>query len=449
MELDSLLKIVRDNFQRYKVFNYSSENRVVIGLSGGADSMLLYYVLKKISKDFSLRIFPVYVNHLIRDISTEEADKLSRYLKENFNERLYVFSSNVPQIAKTRKTSIEEAGRWIRYRIINMVAEAKDASHIVLGHNLDDNVETVIFRICRGTGIEGLKAMTFLDGNVIRPLIDIRKKDIVKLVKSLKLFYIEDESNQSLNYTRNRIRHKILPELLKINEKALEHIKNLSQDAREFSIYIDKHISKIIEENLLYRDREIIILKIPHSFDDYVTKEYIKGIYKLFKGDSQKIKRLQVEQFLSLFKKSASFSVNFPDDIVIERGFDFLLIRKKNYKLTFNPKKVERNNILVDNLQGSLKIDGNLKELKAHNIFIRPFEDGDVYRGKKLKTFFLEKKIPKFLRKAIPLLAKEKEILYIPLFDSDNFTISIKGRDYKLNFEEGPLYSKINQIFKS
>ncbi len=448
MELDNLIKSIKKKFLQLKIFDSSSENKIVIGLSGGADSILLYYILEKLSKEFNLKIFPVHINHLIRDVSTVESEKLSRYIKNSFNQRLFVISANVLELAKTKKITIEEAGRLVRYFTLNNIAKAVEAKYIVLGHNLDDNAETVIFRICRGTGVYGLRAMDLLEGNLIRPLIDVGKNEILEIVKKIGLFYIEDESNLNLDYSRNLIRHKVIPQLTDINVKALRHICDLSKDAREISSFINKEVNRLIKSGVIYRDDEIVISKIFNQLDSYIFREYLKGLYGIFKGDTQKIKRCQLEQFLDLLKDKSSFSINFPHDIVFERGFDFLLIRKKNFKLTFIPQKIEGKEILIDSKIGTLKIDGNIKHLKE-DIIVRPFEDRDIYKGRKLKDFFIERRVPKFLRKFIPLIALEKSILFIPLFDSINYTLSVDGRTFKLNFKEKPLYSKIYKLFKS
>lgn len=445
MELDSLIENIKKNFLELNILSNKADVRIVVGLSGGADSILLYYVLKKISEDLSLDIIPVHINHLIRDSSNQESQKLFSYLKNNFHQRLYVLSVNVPKIAKKNKCSLEEAGRSVRYLLLKNIANIKKAQYIALGHNLDDNVETVIFRMCRGTGIDGLKVMTFVEGNIIRPLIDIRKEMIYEIVRKIGLIYIEDQTNVCLKFTRNRIRHKVLPELVKVNEKSLEHIGKLAKDARDLSNYIETQVKELIRKELVYKDKNIIIMKIPSNTNSYIFKEYIKGVFKLFKGDVQKVKREQIEKFLYLLNKRASFSINFPDDIVFEKGFDFMLIRRKGFKLSINLQKLNEKNLLIADEIGVLKVDKNLEE----EVIVRSFEDGDIYKGTKLKKIFQEKKVPKFLRKAIPIVLYENNIIYFPLLDSNSFILKLKDREYKLNFEEGPLYSKINQIFKS
>lgn len=444
MELDNILKDVKKKFITLPRNEEKEDIKIVLGLSGGADSILLYYVLKKLSYELHLEIIPIYINHLIRSSANEESWELSSYLKKNFNDKLYVFSVDVPKLAKIKKKSLEEMGRYIRYLILNHVLKIKDADYIALGHNLDDNVETFIFRICRGTGIEGLKSMIFHEGKLIRPLIEFRKAEILKIVKKIGLFYIDDLSNYDLDFTRNRIRHKILKELLKINEKAFEHIANFSKDARELTCYIQKQINELIAESILYKDENIIIAKIPKIEESYIFKEYLKALFRIYKGDSQKIKREQIEKFDKLCKQKASFSLNFPEDIVFEKGFEYILIRKKDFISFFKSQKIKDEYTLISKEIGVLKIDKKPLE----KLTLRSFQDGDIYRGRKLKEIFLERRIPRFVRALIPLVASGKNILYSPFFDSPSFTLYIENREYKINFEEGTLYSKIKQIFK-
>lgn len=450
MELNNLLKKIRDELSALNLFQDLYNGKIVIGLSGGADSILLYYCLWILSKELKLTLIPLYVNHLIRANSTKESYDLSRYLEDNFNQRLYVISCDVPSFSKRNKVSIEEGGRLVRQRVLREIAQKVGARYIALGHNLQDQIETIIYRLCRGSGLYGLKGMGFLDGSIIRPLLYVKGEEIRDIVKKLGLFYIEDETNKSLDYTRNRIRQNIIPELIKINSSALEHISALSEDVREVSQIIEQEVKKNIEQYPLIRDKDFLILKIPLAEESLLFREVIKYIYSLFKGNSLKIERYHIEEFVRLYKKRASFSLNFPDDIVFEKGFDLLLIRKKNREISLSNQGISNRTISLGDRWGTFIIEGDEKfladDFKEYRI--RTFQPGDKVGEKSLKAIFSKKRIPRFFRGLIPLLAVKEKVIYIPFFDGENYHLSLKGREYKLNFQEGYLYSKIKELCK-
>ena len=188
-------------------------DRIVLGVSGGADSVCLFYVLKNLG--YSLEV--VHVNHSIRE---EEAMRDQRFVEELCEKEgvsCHTYVLDVPAIAKAGSMSVEEAGRAVRRKAFLEVLEKTGAEHVALAHHGNDRAETFLFNLSRGTGIRGLSSMRPVEGVFIRPLLWAERADILKFLAEENAAYVEDTTNASEEYTRNRIRHQVIPALEDIN----------------------------------------------------------------------------------------------------------------------------------------------------------------------------------------------------------------------------------------
>lgn len=192
----------------------SEGERVTAALSGGADSVCLLLVLKELEAKYRLKIEAVHVNHCIRGEEADSDEQFCRSLCRRLGVKLHVKKINVPEIAAREKKSIEEAARNARYEVFE---EYTNSGKLATAHTLSDNAETVILNLVRGTGIKGICGIPPVRGNIIRPLIGLTRHDIENYLKKSGQDYVTDSTNLSDDYTRNRIRHKIIPEILRIN----------------------------------------------------------------------------------------------------------------------------------------------------------------------------------------------------------------------------------------
>ena len=206
-------------------------DQVIAGVSGGGDSMAMLSFLRMYQKemDFSLKV--VHVHHGIRG---EEADRDASLVKKvctGWQIPCQVFSYDVPGLARQWKTGTEEAGRKVRKEAFALAAaECKGRVRIALAHNQDDLAETVLYNLCRGTGIRGLSAMRPVSGEIIRPVLCLEKQQITEYLRAEELPFALDSTNLSEEYTRNRLRHRILPLLQEqINPKASAHMAETAQ----------------------------------------------------------------------------------------------------------------------------------------------------------------------------------------------------------------------------
>jgi len=216
-------------------------DNIVIGVSGGPDSMCLLHILNELKNELKINIFVAHINHMIR----EEADEETEYVKEmckNMNIECYVQKVDVQKQAEENKLGTEEMGRNIRYNFFDEVAKKTNSNKIATAHNSNDKVETVLMNILRGSGLSGLKGIEAIrDGKFIRPLIEIEREEIENYCVENKLNPKYDKSNNENIYRRNKIRNEVIPYIKKeFNENILKTINRLSEVATEESEYLEK-----------------------------------------------------------------------------------------------------------------------------------------------------------------------------------------------------------------
>ena len=208
------LDIVINTIDEYGMIK--KDDCITAALSGGADSVCLLIILKELSDKYSFTLDALHINHCIRGKESDRDEEFCRNLCKKYDIPLTVIRTDVPAAAAESKKSLEETARDIRYQAFEK--HAGDKGKIATAHTVSDNAETVILNMARGTGLKGLCGIPPVRDNIIRPLIDVTRQQIEDYLKSMNQGFVTDSTNLSDDYTRNRIRHKIIPELLKINE---------------------------------------------------------------------------------------------------------------------------------------------------------------------------------------------------------------------------------------
>ncbi len=214
---------------------------IVIGVSGGPDSICLLHILNELKNELNFKIFVAHINHMIR----EEADSETKYVEE-FCKKLsiecFVKRIDVIKIANNLKRGTEETGRQIRYDFFNEVLEKTNSNKIATAHNSNDKVETILMNVLRGSGTSGLKGIEAIrDGKYIRPLIETTREEIEGYCEENKLEPKIDKSNSENIYTRNKVRNIVIPYIKKeFNPNIIKTINRLSEVATEENQYLEK-----------------------------------------------------------------------------------------------------------------------------------------------------------------------------------------------------------------
>lgn len=281
-------------------------DKIVIGVSGGPDSMCLLDSLYCLKDKLGIEIFVAHINHMIREEADEETEYVKEYCK-NKNIKCYVKKADVEKLAKEQKLGTEEMGRKIRYEFFNEVAQKENANKIATAHNLNDNVETVLMNILRGSGISGLKGIEISrkETNIeyIRPIRECERQEIEKYCEEQNLEPRIDKTNFESIYNRNKIRNEIIPYLKKeFNPNVLEGINRLSDIAREEEEYFDKVITKKYEElKIGENEKEVILdLKEFNKLEKVIKSRIILYTINKTNGNVQGIGKIHIEDIIKL-----------------------------------------------------------------------------------------------------------------------------------------------------
>jgi len=223
-----MLKTIRKTIKKHDMLTLG--DGVVVGLSGGVDSVTLLATLLAIKDELDLEVYAIHINHNLRSDAAKADEAFVRLLCESLGVPLLVFSVDVTGFAQEKKLSTEEAGRVLRYKYLRLGLEKFNAQKIAVGHNMDDNAETVLLNLFRGTGLKGLCGIPPTNGQIIRPLIDINRKEIEAYATENGLAFVTDETNATLDYSRNYVRNEIIPAICKqFGQKVPDAIARMSQ----------------------------------------------------------------------------------------------------------------------------------------------------------------------------------------------------------------------------
>ncbi len=238
-----LIEKVKFTIERYNMLK--RHDRVLVGLSGGPDSVTLLHMLLGLKEDYSLSIYIGHVDHMIRAKESADDKEFCEGLARRSGLEIFCESVDVRQIAKDRTISLEEAARLERYDFFKRVARSKGINKVAVGHTADDQAETVLMRLIRGSGATGLGGMSpvkVMNGlTIIRPLIEVPRREIENFIKEKNLFFRHDSSNDEIDFTRNRIRHELIPYLEdKFNPNVKEVLVNMAENLRCENEFLEK-----------------------------------------------------------------------------------------------------------------------------------------------------------------------------------------------------------------
>ena len=363
--------------------------RVVIGVSGGADSVVLAHILKELGYDITI----AHLNHQLRGENSDEDEAFVMDLAKKWSVGYICERIKIP-----KNGNLENNAREIRYNFLEKVRKECEVDFIAVGHHLDDQIETILMHIARGAGLRGQVGMRCQSDKLIRPLLDVRRKDIEEYAKDNDLDYRTDESNLDLSYERNYWRHKLIPSM---NNNNLEkEIRNISSNAEKKLDVISKKAEKWISVNLL---------------DSKFNKEQ----FNVLPDDVKSEVMIQILGANDLYETSINRLVEFINDGHSGRG---VKVKDTTFSIEHNSVLVHQCNDAVLNLpKTKITIDGikwgnwtiKLKDEKP--LYVRQWKAGDKFQpsgmkgSKKLQDFFVDNKIPLHQRKQIPIIVDKKD----------------------------------------
>lgn len=293
-----IISKVRENILKNSLIQ--DGDKIVLGLSGGPDSVFLAYVLEYLKKSFkekyniSYSIIFCHINHMIREEAGLDEELAKKYA-EKYGCEFYSLHSDVKALAKENKISEEECGRNVRYEFFNKILEEKGATKISVAHNACDNAETVLHNFMRGAGLNGLCGISVKNGNVIRPILNIKKDEIIEYLDENRIEYNIDRTNKELIYTRNKIRNDLIPKMEnEYNLNIIDTINRMAEKISDDMEFIDGVAKDEYTKMIINRRKDSIRLNIrdfknkKSSIKSRVILQAIEDILGTVKGIESK-----------------------------------------------------------------------------------------------------------------------------------------------------------------
>ncbi len=416
----------------------SQNDKLLVALSGGADSVFLLYMLLCIKDKYSLDIEAFHLNHCIRTNAASDADFV-KTLCADLDVNLYSYTTDIPKKAKDMAISQELAGRIERYSIITSLEDKFDK--IATAHHADDNAETVIMHLIRGSGIDGLCGIPIRRDKIIRPLLCFEKSEILAFINEYEIPFVQDETNFENIYFRNRVRNEILPLLKKENVSFSKNMLSLSSIACDYSSLAVKEAEKL--PVIKQRDKIIIMFDILFSAPSCVKYEFIKKTAAEL-GVNKDITNASITDILSLIsdRNKTVWDYNI-HSLVISRRYEKLSLIKstsvsgtKRYTYRINKEGifVFAKQAFALKLKITKEFEKNTRDKhimyvdydKINDILtVRNRRESDSFYligingAKTLKRFFIDRKINKDMRDEIPILTDGENIVCICGHETD------------------------------
>ena len=404
---------------------------VLIGFSGGADSvMLLCFLLeyrRRNSLDFN--IVCAHINHGIRGAEADSDEQFSKDLCNGLGVDILVNSYRVPEIVRSSGLGLEEAARNIRYATFkDIISSRNDIRCIAVAHNMSDSVETVIFNMLRGCGTRGASGIRPVRDNIIRPLIRVPKNDIQAALSMANIPFVIDSTNLSTDYTRNFIRHEIIPSFGKVTSAPEKMIARFSDNLRSDEDFIDKCADDFLANHKVIRNVDLLAIHRSVLIRVLGKMAAINGASISNKIFSDIISNLSKDNFSYSLIGNASFFCERGECRIIgesahEANYFFDIHMGVNDLYPFNAIFVlseQKNDKIYSNVYKK-SIQANISSAIINgSLYLRPRNDGDtIYYGgmtHKVKKLFSDAKIPRCRRKLIPILCDDRGVVWIPGF---------------------------------
>lgn len=400
-------------------------DRIVVGLSGGADSVCLLSVLNSLKAEYGFPLVAAHINHGIRGAEAQRDEESCKRLCDSLNVPLEILHADIPTLSKQQGIGEEECGRIVRYDFFRSLAGKK--GKIATAHNLNDNAETLLLNLVRGAGSKGACGIPPVRDNIIRPLIETDRKSIESYCEENNLQYVTDSTNLECEYSRNKIRIKVLPTLCEINQNAVGALSGFASRMREQEAFLES----VVNEKYALCVKKSVLYEAEFSALDIFLKKRIAGRF-LSELSHGEVESKHIDDFLrfvgsgktlvtasateivsrdgKIFKKpeqAEQFSVDFSlDDKKVNLPFCEISVEKYDTKDLQNLNKD-----MLDNLIDCDKI--------SNTLILRSRKDGDKFTFSKrrvtktVKKLFNEDKIPPEVRNRMIILDSDGEVAWL------------------------------------
>ncbi len=432
-----------------KVRNFIREHHMVekgecvlAAVSGGADSLCLLMILLELQQELGIALRAVHVEHGIRG---EESKKDAAFVEDFCSRRQIpcrVFYCDAKTYAKERKMSVEEGARELRYQYFRQAAEEFGADKIALAHNQNDCAETMLFHLARGTGMKGMCGIRPVRQEIVRPLLCASRCEIEAYLAEKDQDFCRDQTNEELLYTRNKIRHQVLPILSEINSNAVSHMNQAAAFVSEAVELLDALTKQALQAYVCEKDGGTCILQELQKEKQVIRRAVIHKALQKEAGKSQDIAMVHVKQLEQLFALQSGKKINLPYNIEGRKTYQGILLHRQKEQTEERCQLLDLEALRT----GSLYISSHGYQIQTRLLDKIPqneeipkkmytkWLDYDKIKGnmrmrtrqkqdflvidakgsrKKLKKYFVDEKVPEYQRDQVLLLADDTHILWV------------------------------------
>jgi tRNA(Ile)-lysidine synthase len=415
--------------------------KIIVSFSGGIDSMTLLDLMLELSKRMKLTIAIAHFNHQLRGKESDEDEAFVREIAKKKKLRCFIENADTLSISEIEKKSIQETARNLRYNFLSTIRKKLGYDKIATAHNADDNTETILFNVFRGTGVHGMTGIPVFrkDLNIIRPLLFASRDEIVGYAGERDIIHREDSSNIKTDYTRNFIRHNLLPLIREnINPNIRGTLLRSTQMFSGIEQYVN-HNANIFKKNVIKSKtkREIVIsrakfLDLPQLFKEQLLYQSIREFCK------SDIDYTTVTSMLKIFDGQSGSYSSVSGDVIILRDRGDIIIQHWHhpgafiFQIRLNAMNRFHNFTFKSSKTKSAKYTTNPNieiidsDLLGKDVHIRSWHEGDWFTPfgmktkKKLSDFFIDKKIPLFKKLTVPILESDNNIVWVCGMRLDN-----------------------------
>lgn len=437
--------------QLEEVYNYMTQyamvapgDRVVVGLSGGADSVCLLHMLCTLAKRFGIKrtdIVAVHVHHGLRGPDADRDAEFSKNLCNTLGVGFVLYKTDIKKYAEDHRLTVEEAGRKYRYACFEECCIKYECNRIAVAHNKNDLAETVIFHMLRGSGIRGMRGMLPVRDTIIRPLLETDRSRIVAYLSEVGMTYCEDVTNASCDYDRNRIRHEILPVMEHINAGALTHICNLAKDADAYYTLTDKMSEQAYAACVKERGKNYSIsIAALEKLERLIQRNVCYKVISNLAGSARDITSQHVDAVLQLCSLQSGSELCLPYDMLARKSYDAIIVQKTNDchigEACFVPQEISVPGVYEMPDWGTIKVSlvkrEDIEEI-SKNQYTKMFDYDKIYGSlclrvpkegdfisvnaagntKKLSRLFIDCKVDRKKRSCWPVIACDASVVWV------------------------------------
>lgn len=430
---------------------FNKGDKIIVGVSGGPDSMCLLHILNTLRNTYFIDIVAAHLNHGLRGKDADEDEEYVKKFCEKNNIEFYSKRVNIDELSNTWGISSEMAGREARYSFFQELFRKLDANKIAIAHNANDQCETILMRIIRGTGLEGLEGIKPVrDGIYIRPLIKITRDEIEDYCDKNNINPRIDKTNLENIYSRNKVRLELIPYIKEnFNSHIIEVVNRLGENIKVDNDFMEKKSKEFFGKYCIVAPNKVKIKSEAFNEHKALLSRMIRKAFEVVKGNLVNLERVHVEYVISLQGGNTGKEIELPGGIRALNNYGEIILRKEDknqikrdlgiYQIDLN----EKNKIGKFNIETSILDKKFVEKVKENsleqyfdyqkingNISLRYRKEGDKFQPlgmkgtKKLKDIFIDLKIPKELRDDIPIICIGEEIAWIVGYRiSDKFKV--------------------------